>query len=50
MNYGRTIKFSENKKREEVIGSIKDSGTGIDPDIFPRLFTKFSTAVCGMIY
>ena len=23
--------------------SIKDTGTGIDPEIFPRLFTKFAT-------
>jgi two-component system, OmpR family, sensor histidine kinase VicK len=36
-------KENENKKRQEVIVSIKDSGTGIDPDIFPRLFTKFAT-------
>jgi signal transduction histidine kinase len=38
-------------KKEDVIGSeqevalvsIKDNGTGIDPDIFPRLFTKFAS-------
>ena len=30
-------------KKQEVIVSIKDTGTGIDPDIFPRLFTKFAT-------
>jgi signal transduction histidine kinase len=23
--------------------SIKDTGTGIDPEIFPRLFTKFAS-------
>jgi signal transduction histidine kinase len=23
--------------------SIKDNGTGIDPDIFPRLFEKFAS-------
>ncbi len=23
--------------------TIKDSGTGIDPEILPRLFTKFAT-------
>ncbi len=23
--------------------SIKDTGTGIDPEILPRLFTKFAT-------
>jgi two-component system sensor histidine kinase VicK len=27
----------------EVIVSIKDTGTGIDPEILPRLFTKFAT-------
>ena len=26
-----------------VTVSIKDTGTGIDPEIFPRLFTKFAT-------
>jgi two-component system, OmpR family, sensor histidine kinase VicK len=26
-----------------VIVCIKDSGTGIDPEIMPRLFTKFAT-------
>ena len=37
----------EGKKYEEryneVIVSIKDTGTGLDPAIFPRLFTKFAT-------
>jgi len=33
-------KIPENK---QVILTIKDSGTGIDPEIFPRLFTKFAT-------
>jgi two-component system, OmpR family, sensor histidine kinase VicK len=27
--------------RKEIIVSIKDTGTGIDPEIYPRLFTKF---------
>ena len=32
----------------EVLISIKDTGTGIDPDIMPRLFTKFiSKSVAG---
>jgi two-component system, OmpR family, sensor histidine kinase VicK len=30
-------------RKKEVIVSIKDKGTGIDPEIFPRLFTKFAT-------
>lgn len=29
--------------KKEVIISIKDTGTGIDPEIMPRLFTKFCT-------
>ncbi len=28
---------------KNFIVSIKDTGSGIDPDIFPRLFTKFAT-------
>ena len=31
-------------KKQEVVVSIKDTGTGIDPEIVPRLFTKFATA------
>jgi two-component system sensor histidine kinase VicK len=27
----------------EVVVSIKDTGTGIDPELIPRLFTKFAT-------
>jgi signal transduction histidine kinase len=29
--------------KEEVVVSIKDTGTGIDSEILPRLFTKFAT-------
>jgi signal transduction histidine kinase len=32
-----------NHKQEEVMVSVKDTGTGIDPEILPRLFTKFAT-------
>jgi signal transduction histidine kinase len=28
---------------EEVVVSVKDTGTGIDSEILPRLFTKFTT-------
>jgi signal transduction histidine kinase len=34
---------SQKQKQEEVILSIKDTGTGIDSEILPRLFTKFAT-------
>jgi signal transduction histidine kinase len=29
--------------RQQVIISVKDAGTGIDPEILPKLFTKFAT-------
>jgi signal transduction histidine kinase len=28
---------------DEALVSIKDTGTGIDPEILPRLFTKFTS-------
>jgi signal transduction histidine kinase len=28
---------------EEVIVTVKDTGSGVDPEILPRLFTKFAT-------
>ena len=33
----------EKKQNKEVIVKIKDTGTGIDPEILPRLFSKFAT-------
>jgi two-component system, OmpR family, sensor histidine kinase VicK len=33
----------ENKQTQEVIVRIKDTGKGINPEILPRLFTKFAT-------
>ena len=39
----KTNRENGSKKQQEVIVSIKDTGTGIDPAIFPRLFTKFAT-------
>jgi histidine kinase/DNA gyrase B/HSP90-like ATPase/phospho-acceptor domain-containing protein len=38
-----TISVSIQKKDNHVIISIKDTGQGIDPQIYPRLFTKFAT-------
>jgi two-component system, OmpR family, sensor histidine kinase VicK len=53
---GNAIKFTkagtisislETKKQEDgeehVVISVKDTGQGIDPEILPRLFTKFAT-------
>ncbi len=31
------------KKDTHVVISVKDTGTGIDPEILPRLFTRFAT-------
>jgi len=38
-----TIEKKDTGSIEEVTVTIKDTGTGIDPEIFPRLFTKFAT-------
>ena len=38
-----SISFKKINENKEVIVTIKDSGTGIDPGIYPRLFTKFAT-------
>ncbi|MGC2669263.1 MAG: HAMP domain-containing sensor histidine kinase, partial [Candidatus Nitrosopolaris sp.] len=40
-----TISVSLEKKEDNefVVISVKDTGTGIDPEILPRLFTKFAT-------
>ena len=33
----------KNDSQNEILVSIKDTGTGIHPDILPKLFTKFVT-------
>src|SRR5215217_7673038 len=33
----------EEEEEEEVVIAVKDTGTGIDPELMPRLFTKFAT-------
>jgi signal transduction histidine kinase len=38
-----TIRVAAEKKDNEVVISIKDTGTGIDSEMLPRLFTKFAT-------
>jgi signal transduction histidine kinase len=34
---------NDNNNTNEIIVSIKDNGQGIDPEILPRLFSKFAT-------
>jgi K+-sensing histidine kinase KdpD len=38
-----SIEISNNDGKKEFILSVKDTGTGIDSDIMPRLFTKFAS-------
>jgi len=38
-----TVKVVTEKKDNEIVISIKDTGAGIDSEILPRLFTKFAT-------
>ena len=42
---GGTVSINIKKKENDswVTVSIKDTGSGIDPDIMPRLFTKFTS-------
>jgi signal transduction histidine kinase len=35
---------NDNNNKREVIVSIRDTGTGIDPDLFPKLFSKSAIA------
>lgn len=36
-----TLRLSENMTTHEVVLTVSDSGSGIDPEILPNLFTKF---------
>jgi signal transduction histidine kinase len=38
-----TIYVTAERKNSEAIVSVKDTGHGIDPEILPKLFTKFAT-------
>jgi signal transduction histidine kinase len=40
---GGTITITAEKKDNQVIVSVKDTGTGIDPEILPQLFSKFAS-------
>ncbi len=37
------IKQQEEEGEQEVVIGVKDTGSGIDPELMPRLFTKFTT-------
>ncbi|MGB8934820.1 MAG: HAMP domain-containing sensor histidine kinase [Candidatus Nitrosopolaris sp.] len=43
MAVARQKEYKERSEEEEVVVSVEDTGSGIDPEIFPRLFTKFSS-------
>jgi two-component system sensor histidine kinase VicK len=36
-------KSKNGNKKQELIVAIRDNGTGVDPEIMPRLFTRFAT-------
>ena len=40
-------KKDDNSNNNEIVVSIKDTGTGIDAEILPKLFTKFATKSKG---
>ncbi len=37
------VERKDNSNNDEIVVSIKDTGTGIDSEILPKLFTKFAT-------
>jgi two-component system, OmpR family, sensor histidine kinase VicK len=43
MNGAITVSLHRDNSSNEWVVSVKDTGQGIDPKIFPRLFTKFVT-------
>ena len=40
---GRDGAGGEEEQEKEVLMAVKDTDTGIDPELMPRLFTKFAT-------
>lgn len=40
---GRIIIFTKRESDGKVAVSVRDTGTGMDPEIIPRLFTKFTS-------
>ena len=42
-----TVNADKRENEDVVVISVKDTGTGIDPQIFPQLFTKFATKSAG---
>ncbi len=38
-----SVIIDKSKSANEVVVNIKDTGSGLDPDILPRLFSKFAT-------
>jgi len=38
-----TIDVSKNESSSQAVITIKDTGTGIDPELYPKLFQKFAT-------
>lgn len=38
-----TVTTKKEEENNEIIVSIKDTGSGIDPEIMPKLFSKFAT-------
>ena len=37
------VERKDNSNNDEIVVSIKDTGTGIDSERLPKLFTKFAT-------
>jgi signal transduction histidine kinase len=46
-----TIRALDSNNKEEIIVSISDTGSGINKDIFAKLFSKFATKSSqGMVW